>query len=165
MVMYYCYRCGYSVKNRAYFIKHLNRRNTCKPLNTHMSIEDIKKVYKICNIGLTPKNSEMTPKDSEMTPKNSEMTPKDSENNYECEYCKRVLSKNSHLYRHYKRCKKFKEMNKLAIMKKQNENLQIKVKILQNANTALQKKIYEASIIQKNIEILQKENKILQKKI
>ena len=45
MVLYLCERCGYSKQNRQVFRNHLNRKYTCHPILSEVSIEEIKCKY------------------------------------------------------------------------------------------------------------------------
>ena len=45
MVLYSCSRCGYNNINRGIFEKHLNRKFTCKPILSEITIEEIKEQY------------------------------------------------------------------------------------------------------------------------
>ena len=79
-------------------------------------------------------DSELTPADPELTPIDSELTPADSGAIFDkrktlkkfiCEYCNAQLSKNSHLHRHYRRCKIKKihdeKILRLELLKQQEE--------------------------------------------
>ena len=59
MVKYECNRCGYTNQHRSNFIKHLNRKYICKSLKNDISIEEIKKKYKLKNT--VKKSSESHP--------------------------------------------------------------------------------------------------------
>ena len=68
MVEYICFRCGYNGKQKINLIRHLNRKNICKPTEDDVEIEAIKDYYgfnddqkKLQNE--TPKNPKMTQKD------------------------------------------------------------------------------------------------------
>ena len=91
MVEYICNRCGYNAKQKINLMRHLNRKNICKPILEDISIEEVKFIYgfemnhneskmnpnesKLTHERLNPIDSKMTPIDSKMTPIDSKMTP------------------------------------------------------------------------------------------
>ena len=42
MVIYQCYRCGYENINKSNLIRHLNRKNVCKPVKRNINLENCK---------------------------------------------------------------------------------------------------------------------------
>lgn len=40
--MYQCYRCGYENTNKSNLIRHLNRKNVCKPVKRNIDLENCK---------------------------------------------------------------------------------------------------------------------------
>lgn len=42
MVIYQCYRCGYENTNKSNLIRHLNRKNICKPIKKNINLENCK---------------------------------------------------------------------------------------------------------------------------
>ena len=130
MVDYKCNRCGFFTIYKNNFRNHLNRKNICKPLLSDTTIYDIKKQYNIEN-KLT--DSQMTQNDSQNTNIDSQLTHNDSQfknticnNKYTCDYCGKILSKNSNLHRHLKLCKekkKSEEQNKIILLEKEKEEL------------------------------------------
>ena len=42
MTNYFCSRCSYETNKKGSFIKHLNRKNICKPKLADISIDEIK---------------------------------------------------------------------------------------------------------------------------
>lgn len=42
MVIYQCYRCGYENTNKSNLIRHLSRKNVCKPLKRNINLENYK---------------------------------------------------------------------------------------------------------------------------
>jgi len=40
MVEYICNRCGYNAKQKINLVRHLNRKNICKPILEDISIEE-----------------------------------------------------------------------------------------------------------------------------
>ena len=132
MVLYICPRCNYSTKQRRDIRKHFHRKFPCTIVNEKLTMEEccmevlnekMEKTLKLTPIDsgnfkidseLTPADPELTPIDSELTPIDSGLTPTDSGvvfdnkktlKKFICEYCNAELSKNSHLHRHYRRCK------------------------------------------------------------
>jgi len=76
MVLYTCFRCGYSVKHKNTLRRHLNRKYICDPTEDDVSINDIKKFYKMkIESNLNPNESNMNPNESISTPNNSISTP------------------------------------------------------------------------------------------
>ena len=45
MVKYTCFRCGYTNNIKTNFIKHLNRKFTCRPVLKDINITEIYKYY------------------------------------------------------------------------------------------------------------------------
>ena len=132
MVEYLCHRCGYNTNKKCNIIQHLNRKNVCSPILGDISIEDIKKHYNLENKRLNPNESKMNPNESKMNPNESKITPNYSkitpnetslkinpidynETKYECIYCNKCYSTNSHMRRHEKTCK-------IKIEKKEKDN-------------------------------------------
>ena len=115
MVEYVCNRCGYNAKQKINLVRHLNRKNICKTLLEDISIEEINFIY-----GFEIKNNEpkMNPNEPKMNPNEPKMNPTEpkmnllSECRYECIYCNRCYSTNSHMRRHEKSCKIKKEQEK-----------------------------------------------------
>ena len=153
MVEYLCFRCGYNGKQKINLIRHLNRKNMCKPTEDDVEIEAIKNYYGFNDDqknlqNETPKNPKMTQKDPKKPqndpisdlcedPKKPQKTPFCAEKNPKkpqktpnepiCIYCSRTYSKMCHLRRHEKTCKKKIEINqtdKIIKMEKQIEELQ-----------------------------------------
>ena len=74
MVLYQCYRCGYENTNKSNLIRHLNRKNICKPVKRNINLENYKESilngvlfedfikYKSKNINL-PKTSDVIEKE------------------------------------------------------------------------------------------------------
>jgi len=134
MVEYVCNRCGYNAKQKINLVRHLNRKNICKTLLEDISIEEIKFIYGFeiqnnepkmnpiepkmnptepkMNLPNEPKMNPNEPKINSTEPKMNPIEPKInllSECRYECIYCNRCYSTNSHMRRHLKNCKKKKE--------------------------------------------------------
>jgi len=131
MVEYICNRCGYNAKQKINLVRHLNRKNICKPILEDISIEEIKFMYgfeihskSLQNHSiLTPHNSKMnfshnskiTPNHSKLLKNHSILTPINSKNEVNkkcCEYCLRTYSRKDNLTKHLKKCKIKKEKEK-----------------------------------------------------
>ena len=115
MVEYLCHRCGYNTNKKSNIIQHLNRKKICKPILGDISIEEIKKHYNFEIKEMTQNDPKMTQNDPKMTPNDPKMTPNDPKQKYKCIYCNKCYSKNCHLRRHEKTCKKKQETEELVI--------------------------------------------------
>ena len=137
MGKYICKRCGYTVNHKYNFVKHLQRKNVCKPILENIDINTIKHQF---NVEVGNNFFEVTPFDSQLTPIDSQLTPFDSLNNasscmknklFQCNYCQKELSKNSNLHRHLKICKAKKQVvdnnQTLNDLQKQIDSLSLKV--------------------------------------
>jgi hypothetical protein len=104
----------------------------CNPILGDISIEDIKKHYNLANKLLNPNEPKMNPNEPKLNPNEPKMNPNDSkitpnetslkinpidynETKYECIYCNKCYSTNSHMRRHEKTCK-------IKIEKKEKDN-------------------------------------------
>ena len=54
MVNYKCTRCGYIVKHKHNFFKHLKRKNPCKPLHQDISIDEVRKQFNVTSVVIQP---------------------------------------------------------------------------------------------------------------
>mgnify|MGYP001200203005 CR=1 FL=1 len=120
MVEYLCHRCGYVASQRINLKHHLNRKKMCRPILGDISIEDIKKHYNLEIKKLNPNEPKMKKFEPKMNPNEPKMTPINY-NEYECIYCNKCYSTNSHMRRHEKTCK-VKKYNE----KKDNEIKELK---------------------------------------
>ena len=96
----------------------------------------------------------MNPNESKMNPNESKM------NSKRCEYCNKTYSTSSNLYKHYKRCKKYREY--------QDTNFKIKERELQNKEEELLRltKIVNTLLKQtKNNNIISNKNKLINNKL
>ena len=79
MVRYTCKRCGnFSTHIKTHYIRHLNRKKPCKPLNSAITINALKLQIENGIFDVTPIDSKMTPLDKKMTPIDSYLTKSDS---------------------------------------------------------------------------------------
>jgi len=121
MVEYLCHRCGYNTNRRSNIIQHLNRKKVCKPILGDISIEDIKKHYKLeiknmntkCSKMLQmlpkcyPNVTQMLPTVSQCYPNVTQMLPKNEkmDNKNECTFCFKLFATRHGKSRHLKICK------------------------------------------------------------
>jgi hypothetical protein len=160
MVNYYCSRCGLSTRNRFDFKKHMLRQKTCKPKVSDDDIQDIYYEYfgkkESINDNL-PTNAHKTPDLPTICrkmPTNAHKLPtncpqilqdfcpikKDFDDyldhfegkifDNQCEYCGLVLSRKTHLKRHYTYCKVFKRNQKLFVKTEMEYELEKKEQII-----------------------------------
>tara|TARA_B100000886_G_scaffold161061_1_gene109789 strand:+ start:225 stop:1244 length:1020 start_codon:yes stop_codon:yes gene_type:complete len=110
MVKYECYRCGYTNVNKSNIIRHINRKKTCKIINSNINLDDCKDYilsgmsYKdYCEKILYPNYSKNDPNHSINDPNRSKNDP------IKCQFCERVYSNKSNLNKHLKICKEKKK--------------------------------------------------------
>jgi len=155
MPEYSCPRCGYNSNIKTYLHKHFLRKKPCTPSCSDISVEECYEEVlgdKYPNITkVTPNDPQMTSTDPQMTPNFHKMTPNDPQMTpcdnkvYECRYCYKVLSKNSHLHRHMRICKD-REVNKEEFNQLKN--------LLVNKDALLEEKDKIMLELKKQIEIL-----------
>ena len=153
MVEYICFRCGYNGKQKINLIRHLNRKNICKPTEDDVEIEMIKDFYGFeNNEKITPNHSKITPNNSKTTPNHSILPPTVSlkslhfENNKPtCEYCLRTYTRKDNLTKHLKTCKKKKEAE--TIVNQTEEIIKMKKEIEELKNLKFKHKIILLIII------------------
>ena len=124
MVNYVCYRCNYTTHIKTIMNRHLSRQTPCKSTHNQVDIDDCKqyvlqgysykeylKLFKKVSNGLKP--DEIVQKDTKWdisgTKKIQNSTDLKNINESECKYCKKILSCQKSLKRHYKTCKEKKE--------------------------------------------------------
>ena len=111
MVLHTCDLCNFSSRFTTNYNSHC------------MSKKHLRSLEKIENEKSKVSDPQMTPTDPQMTPTDPQKTPFfyiDNMNNYPkyiCDYCGIHLSKNCHLHRHLKTCKKKKEYHDSDILK------------------------------------------------
>ena len=69
MVEYKCLRCGYDAKQKINLIRHLKRKNPCKPTLSNISIENVQKYYNFEVINCSEKLLKNDPKLTQNDPK------------------------------------------------------------------------------------------------
>ena len=133
MVNYKCPRCGYEINIKTKYVNHLSRKKLC---NNKLSDDNLQSEYlkykmtnKIKESTINQKKSEMNPKKSEMNPKKSEMNPEKTNKEYICNFCEKIYSTNSNLYKHHKICKEKKRDDEckndmIELVQKLNDQLQ-----------------------------------------
>lgn len=140
MVEYICNRCGYNAKQKINLMRHLNRKNICKPLLENISIENVKKKYGFIKQQVKPvfeqvkpvfdsfskpgKNQEKPAFQKNRTGKNQEK-PAFLEKKIICEFCDKTFTRTYGLTCHLKKCKK-KKKQELVIEEKNNEIQELK---------------------------------------
>ena len=107
MPIYRCPRCGYSSHIKTYLRKHFLRKRPCSQLVDIPTIEECFREVLGENIPIEPKLNPIEPKLNPIEPK-SNISKK-----YQCIFCQKCYSTNSHMHRHMKKCK-FKNSPKLA---------------------------------------------------
>ena len=129
MVKYECFRCGYINKIKSNFIKHLNRKFTCKPKIKDITIEEINDKYfnkeKKENIFDITRGSQKVAKSSQKVAKSSQKVAKSSpniaqislkitkinQNLFNCKFCNKNFKHKSSKYKHEKNSCKVKKEN------------------------------------------------------
>ena len=116
MVLYECFRCGYSTKQKTHFINHLSRKNICNPTEDDIEIDEIKKYYGFeINFQIDPKKPQIDPEKPKIDLENPQIEnpkkPQKTLNEPICIYCNKIYSKMCHLRRHEKTCKKKMKQN------------------------------------------------------
>jgi hypothetical protein len=99
MVTYNCPRCGYSTYLRPNFIKHLNRKNICKPLISDVSIETLKSNDVSKNVSIVSKNVSIVSIKSNKKVINVSINA-NTDTNYICKYCSKEYKHRSSKCRH-----------------------------------------------------------------
>ena len=109
MVKYQCLRCNFETKIKTKFLKHLNRKFICEPINSNISIGEIYNKYFITEVAKCSQNiAKMLPKYSQNIA-SKVANSKELIKVYKCKYCDRSFSHSSSKYKHEKnRCKKKK---------------------------------------------------------
>ena len=142
MTVYQCYRCGYESHIKTIIVRHINRKNICKPKLNNIKFEDCKE-YILSGMSYKEyckeiMSSKMSSKSSNLSSKIKEMSSFCHQNVYKndniCNFCERNLSSRQALWRHLKTCK---EKKKDDTVKESMEEL---VKLLNDKEKQLEKK-------------------------
>ena len=103
---YSCKTCGYSTKVKQNYEKHCNRKFKCKP-----------------RFETSETNETNDPTETNKTNDSNNILINEVKKTYECIYCKKNYSTNSHMRRHEKHVKLNLKMNKSVNMKKLRNQL------------------------------------------
>ena len=90
---YTCLRCGFDAKQRINLERHLNRKNTCEPIDDFISIDEVKKHYGFDNNNNNEK--QMDPNGPKMDPNEPKMDPNEPKSGV-IDLCK--MDPNEHLF-------------------------------------------------------------------
>ena len=113
MPIYICIRCGKNFKQKGHFSAHLNRKLVCSPINAMVDIQYIKEQYGFINknddnslTNSLRNGSEKTVSEkSSLTTQTNSLT-NNSEENLNCEFCKKLFTRQDNKKRHVsKYCK------------------------------------------------------------
>jgi hypothetical protein len=155
MVLYKCLRCKYESGLKNNFMRHIRRHKLCVYTKEDVSQEYIYEFYFGNKI------------------KESIIDPKESKKEYICNFCEKIYSNNSNLYKHHKICKEKKKDDEckndmIELVQKLNDQLIEKDKQYEKQLEAKDKQINElikktginigTQNIQNNIKILAYKN-------
>ncbi len=122
MVEYTCFRCGYNTHIKTIFIRHLKRKNLCKPIVNDVDINYITKYYSIDDLD-------------------------NYTSNHKCKHCNKTFSSYSSKWRHEKNnCKKMRndDENVKNLVYLMNEQLQETKKHLEKRDKQIDAQLKEA---------------------
>lgn len=107
MVEHICKKCGRSFKRKSHLQYHENRKIPCVSENDN-NIGENNEISSLPNedkiLALSGQNGPFDENNSLKCPENAQ-----NNNKHQCKYCKKYLSRSTHLKRHHKTCKKKKE--------------------------------------------------------
>ena len=136
MIIYKCLRCGFKAIHKNNFRKHINRVKVCKPVESNISIKEVRKKFENDSPDCLNKIDLDTKKI---------ITENDTENIC-CKYCNKKFSRKDSLKRHLKnRCKKKKvvknDLEDMMIQMSEVKDLIKNQKIVINNNQQIINKI------------------------
>ena len=111
-MIYNCRRCGYSASQKSNLKNHFNRKKICKPVIENISIETLKNELEGIEPKMNPNEPKLNPNEPKMNPNEPKMNP----TKYQCKYCYKYYSTNSHMHRHQHKCKKKPEENSISVL-------------------------------------------------
>ena len=121
MTVYQCYRCGYESHIKTIIVRHINRKNICKPKINNIKFEDCKEYilsgmsYKeYCKEIMSSKLPQNFHKNNTICHKNNTICHKNNtichkKPTFWCNFCEREFSRKDSLVRHLKTCKEKKK--------------------------------------------------------
>jgi len=139
MTVYQCYRCGYKSHIKTIIVRHINRKNICKPKINNIKFEECKE-YILSGMSYKEYYQEiMSSKLPQNLHKNNTICHKNNtichkKPTFWCNFCEREFSRKDSLVRHLKTCK---EKKKDDTVKESMEEL---VKLLNDKEKQLEKK-------------------------
>jgi len=108
MVNYECYRCGYTNNNKSNIIRHIRRKNRCKPTRTNINLDESKEYIlngltynEYINILNLDKNEPKMSQNEHLMSQNEHTSIDD---NNKCFYCNKIYNHVQSLNRHLKKC-------------------------------------------------------------
>ena len=116
MTIYQCYRCGYETHIKTIMLRHINRKNICKPKKNNVILKECKNFildgFSYEEYYEEIMSSKMSSKSSKMSSKNEKLSSFCHQNVIKndniCNFCEKSLSSRQALWRHLKTCKEKK---------------------------------------------------------
>ena len=131
MVIYECERCGYKVKHKHNFLKHLNRKRPCKAIISNIRFETLKEELKKKNIKTSTKCKHnvniMSTKCQHNVNINDKINNKELTKLYYCNYCNKTFKYRQSKSRHEKTCiKKINDKSLIDFFSKKFNEIEVK---------------------------------------
>ena len=123
---YTCERCGYTNNLKSNFRRHLQRKITCKPIISNISVDELYQKYF--------NNDEKVENEKRIVIAQNDSISAQNDSFFlnNCSHCKRSFNRKSNLNRHLKSCKKKKENNEIVIaVSELQEQLEIQKQLLE----------------------------------